>query len=80
MDRLLCETNDDYQAHRAEGYGMAPPEVVVVSPGSFAGWMQSHGKLGGQNKVRRVINDETLFAGLRAFARSRTLAQVSAGR
>lgn len=79
VDRLLCETNDDYQAHRAEDFGMDPPEVIVVAHGSFAAWMRSRGKLGGQNKVPRVINDEALFAGLQDFMRDRTLARAAAG-
>ena len=68
LDRTLCETNEDYAAHRAGGYGMKPPEVRAVTPGTFAAWMKSHGKLGGQNKVPRVINDTDLFDGLRNFA------------
>jgi len=30
--------------------------------------MKKRGKLGGQNKVPRIINDADLFADLRAFA------------
>jgi hypothetical protein len=36
--------------------------------GGFAAWMKSRGKLGGQNKVPRIVNDQALFAGLRKFA------------
>lgn len=78
VDRLLSETNDDYQVHRAEDYGMDPPEVLLVAPGTFAGWMRARGKLGGQNKVPRVINDEALFAELREFASGRTVAHAPA--
>jgi hypothetical protein len=59
--------NDDYRAHRAEGFGMAAPRIQVVPPGFFAGWMSARGRLGGQNKVPRVINDRQLFADLRGF-------------
>jgi hypothetical protein len=67
LDALLAELNEDYESHRAGNYGMRPPVVHVVGPGTFAAWMKSRGRLGGQNKVPRVINDPDLFANLRAF-------------
>ena len=70
LDAALCRLNDDYAAHRAGGYGMDPARVRVVPPGAFAAWMKSRGKLGGQNKVPRIINDRALFDGLRRFAES----------
>lgn len=68
LDKRLAEENEDYEAHRAEGFGMKGPAVIQVAPGTFAAWMRSRGKLGGQNKVPRVANDPDLFASLRAFA------------
>lgn len=68
VDRRLSELNEDYEAHRAEGFGMKAPEVIQVAPGTFAEWMRARGKLGGQNKVPRVANDPDLFASLRDFA------------
>jgi hypothetical protein len=70
IDRELCATNEDYAAHRAEGFGMAAPQVRVVAPGSFAAWMKSRGQLGGQHKVPRIILDRELFANLQNFAAS----------
>ncbi len=67
LDADLARRNDDYRTHRAGDYGMAPPRVVAVSPGGFAQWMKRRGKLGGQNKVPRIINDDGLFADLRRF-------------
>ena len=64
IDSSLSDANDDYRAHRA---GMAPPRVVVVPPGTFADWMKHRGRLGGQNKVPRIINDPALAADLVAF-------------
>ncbi len=69
LDRALCETNEDYAAHRADGYGMNRPEIHPVPPGTFAAWMKSRGQLGGQHKVPRVINDIDLFDGLKAFVK-----------
>jgi hypothetical protein len=68
VDRDLMRRNLDYQAHRAGGFGMRPPEIRVLPPGGFAEWMRRRGKLGSQNKVPRVISDPELFADLRAFA------------
>ncbi len=64
LDEMLCRLNLDYAEHRAGGFGMPPPEVLAVPPGTFASWMKSRGKLGGQNKVPRVILDADVFATL----------------
>ena len=68
LDSTLCRLNDDYETHRAGGYGMDAPRVRFLPPGAFASWMRSRGKLGGQNKVPRIVNDPELFAGLLRFA------------
>lgn len=67
LDARLSALNEDYAVHRAGDFGMAPPRVVAAPPGAFAAWMQSRGKLGGQNKVPRVITDDALFLALRSF-------------
>ena len=56
------------EAHRAGGYGMRAPELRLLPPGGFAEWMRRRGRLGGQNKVPRVISDPELFADLQNFA------------
>lgn len=68
IDRGLSDLNRDYQTHRAQDFGMAPPHVIVVAPNTFAEWMRMRGRMGGQNKVPRVINDAELFENLRAYA------------
>ena len=68
LDAVLCRLNEDYDAHRAGGFGLDAPQVTALAPGGFAEWMKNRGKLGGQNKVPRVITDQALFDGLRAFA------------
>lgn len=67
IDLALCERNDDYRAHRAEGYGLNIPLVRIVEPGFFAAWMKARNKLGGQNKVPRIITDTELLDSLRNF-------------
>jgi hypothetical protein len=68
LDRDLMRRNLDYEAHRAGGYGLHAPQVVALRQGGFAEWMRRRGRLGGQNKVPRVIADPALFGDLRAFA------------
>jgi hypothetical protein len=60
LDSVLARLNADYAAHRAGGFGLRPPRIVLVRPGTFAAWMRERGRLGGQNKVPRVIADLTL--------------------
>ena len=67
LDRRLSERNEDYEAHRAKGYGLNPPKIIVATPGTFSGWMKSRGKLGGQNKVPRIINDQELLQNLLSY-------------
>jgi GH3 auxin-responsive promoter len=68
IDRDLMRRNLDYQAHRAGGFGLRPPEILSLRQGGFAEWMRRRGRLGSQNKVPRVIADPALFADLRGFA------------
>ncbi len=67
VDRLLAERNEDYCERRVIASGVQAPVVHTVSPGTFAAWMKSRGKLGGQHKVPRVINDADLLANLLHF-------------
>ena len=58
IDVAIMAGNEDYTAHREQGYGMATPFVRAVQPGSFYAWMKARGRLGGQNKVPRVLTPE----------------------
>ena len=71
VDAALCATNEDYEAHRSDGFGLNAPEVIAVPPGGFAQWMKARGQLGGQHKVPRIINDAELFDALCSFAEDR---------
>lgn len=64
LDADLSRRNADYQAHRVEGVGLPLPEMTVVRPGGFEGWMRSRGKLGGQHKVPRMDHAGALTAEL----------------
>ena len=67
LDKRLCQRNEDYEAHRAGGFGLKPPTLVPVPAGTFAAWMSSRGKLGGQNKVPRIITKSELLSDLLNF-------------
>jgi hypothetical protein len=67
LDARLCGLNADYKQYRAGDYALQGPTVEAVAPGSFAAWMKSRGKLGGQHKVPRIVNNAELFASLREF-------------
>ena len=58
----------DYDERRKVPTGLKEPVVETMPPGGFALWLKSRGRLGGQNKVPRVIGDQTLLQGLRTFA------------
>lgn len=77
IDQHLCKLNDDYRVHRTGNVQLGEPEIVVLPAGSFAAWMKSRGRLGGQNKVPRVIADPEQFAAVSAFFES---AKMSPGR
>jgi hypothetical protein len=61
FDAALQSDNEDYAAHRLGGQ-MLPAMVDVLPEGSFEAWMRSQGRLGGQNKVPRVIAGPARFA------------------
>lgn len=71
LDEALAAANADYRERRADDFGLRAPHVDAVAPGTFAAWMKSRGRLGGQHKVPRIINDANLFASLRDFAAKR---------
>ena len=70
LDAALLRLNADYADHRAGDYGIMPPEVLLAPPGTFEAWMRARGKLGGQNKVPRVIEDPAVLDGLARLAAS----------
>jgi len=67
LDQKLQVRNEDYMSHRRNEFGLYPPNIISVAPGFFNQWMRSRGKLGGQNKVPRVINKQEIFEDLIKF-------------
>ncbi len=57
LDAALKRLNEDYAAHRGDGFGLRDPDVRLLPAGRFTRWMEQRGKLGAQNKVPRVVAD-----------------------
>ena len=59
IDASIRSANEDYDTHRANDFGLAPPILIPVAPRTFYTWMKQKGKLGGQNKVPRVVGSRS---------------------
>ena len=61
LDRLLKAENADYDAKRKDNINIGYPKLTTVPSGTFHKWLKSKGKLGGQHKVPRLMNDDRLL-------------------
>lgn len=61
LDQLLKEENADYDAKRKDNINIGYPKMTKVPSGTFHLWLKSKGKLGGQHKVPRLMNDDRLL-------------------
>lgn len=68
LDQLLQEENSDYQAKRRGGIFLDCLTVNTAPAGLFDSWLASTGKLGGQRKIPRLLNDRHLLDFLAANA------------
>jgi len=57
FDNTLKSLNSDYEAKRYKDITLKRPTIHVARKNLFYDWMNSRGKLGGQNKVPRLSND-----------------------
>lgn len=60
LDEELRSLNSDYDAKRYYNMVLEQPVIHSVERGAFDTWLESIGKLGGQNKVPRLSNDRTI--------------------
>lgn len=72
LDGCLQEVNSDYEAKRTHTHTMDPLELIAVPEGTFAGWMASRGKYGGQNKVPRLDGGRQLMDSVLSYIASGT--------
>lgn len=59
LDNALKSLNSDYEAKRYKNMLLQPPSIQSLKKGTFYKWLKSKGKLGGQHKVPRLLNNRT---------------------
>jgi hypothetical protein len=61
LDLALKKANADYDAKRKGNINIGAPFITMVASGTFHRWLKQKGKLGGQHKVPRLQNHDTLL-------------------
>lgn len=61
LDKTLQAVNSDYAAKRFQNTTLNAPRLRVAHAGLFHRWMAQRGKMGGQNKVPRLMSDRTVM-------------------
>lgn len=59
LDHELTLVNSDYEAKRSKSTTLQQLKIESLKEGTFMKWMESRGKVGGQNKVPRLWKDKT---------------------
>ena len=59
LDHELTLVNSDYEAKRSKSTTLQELKIESLKEGTFMKWMESRGKVGGQNKVPRLWRDKT---------------------
>ncbi len=59
LDIALQNANSDYEAKRYKNITLDKPLLTLLPKGTFYRWLETKGKLGGQNKVPRLSNTRT---------------------
>ncbi len=67
-DQRLIALNEDYARRRARDINLLGPQILAVPSGTFLDWLKRRGRVGGQIKVPRVLNDRALLDGLEQVA------------
>jgi len=60
LDAALKSINSDYEAKRHKSIALRMPVIHALKKGTFAEWLRSNGKLGGQHKIPRLSNERKL--------------------
>jgi hypothetical protein len=60
LDTALKTINSDYEAKRHKNIALRMPIVHAAKKGTFANWLKSKGKIGGQHKVPRLSNERNV--------------------
>lgn len=67
LDENLREANSDYDAKRYKNMILDKPKIHQIPKGSFDLWLKSKDKLGGQNKIPRLLNERTIINEIQHF-------------
>jgi len=59
LDAELKNINSDYEAKRHKNMALNPPIIHLGRKDVFHDWLKTKGKLGGQNKIPRLMNDRS---------------------
>jgi hypothetical protein len=61
LDHQLQKENSNYAQKRSNNLALDTLEVISVPIGTFYKWMERKGKLGGQNKIPRLVNGRNVI-------------------
>jgi phenylacetate-coenzyme A ligase PaaK-like adenylate-forming protein len=64
LDRQLQLQNSNYAQKRNNSIALTQLQVIVAKPHLFYNWLESKGKLGGQNKMPRLVNGRQIIDAL----------------
>ena len=60
LDETLRDLNSDYDAKRYNNLILDDPKVRLIAPETFDLWLRNMGKLGGQHKIPRLMNNRDI--------------------
>ncbi len=61
LDKSLQSLNSDYEAKRMGDLSLGVPIVHSIKKGVFDDWLKKKRKMGGQNKIPRLMNNRTIL-------------------
>jgi hypothetical protein len=67
LDETMRKLNSDYDSKRYKNIALVAPIVHPVEEGTFYNWMKKRKKLGGQNKVPRLVNNRDILEDILQF-------------
>jgi hypothetical protein len=57
LDQALQNENSNYAQKRTNDFAINRLEIIALPPGFFNAWLKEKGKIGGQHKVPKLVND-----------------------
>ncbi|MCZ2101110.1 MAG: GH3 auxin-responsive promoter family protein [Chitinophagales bacterium] len=67
LDKNLRAVNSDYDAKRYKDMALVSLKLNFVKKDTFSNWLKQKGRLGGQSKIPRLVNDRNASESLIAF-------------